>query len=74
MATLPNAAELYRRQITLGLDGDPRAALRARIALRNLLGPIQLEQGEGASVWAVYEMHPAALVMGAGSGYRGDRI
>lgn len=27
---LPKAADLYCRQIALGLDGDPRAALKAR--------------------------------------------
>src|SRR5207237_1344347 len=35
---LPRAAEAYRRQITLGLDGDPRAALKARSILRELFG------------------------------------
>ena len=34
---LPKAAELYCRQIALGLDGDSRAALKARVALRQLL-------------------------------------
>jgi hypothetical protein len=43
-------------------------------SLRSLLGTIQLEQGEGDSVWAVYELQPAALVIGAGSGGRGDPI
>jgi hypothetical protein len=57
-----NAAELYRRQISLGLGGDPRATQKARLALRNLLGTMQLEQGEGDSVWAVYEVHPAELI------------
>jgi site-specific DNA recombinase len=74
LAALPNAAELYRRQIMLGLAGDPGATQKARLALRTLLGTIQLEQGDGHSVWAVYEVHPAALIAGAGSGYRGDRI
>jgi hypothetical protein len=68
------AVELYRRQIALGLDGDLRATQKARLALRNLLGTIQLEQGEGDGVWAVYEVHPAALIAGAGSEYRGEGI
>jgi len=46
LAALPNAAELYRRQITLGLGGDPRATQKARLALRNLLRTMQLEQGD----------------------------
>jgi hypothetical protein len=35
---LPRAAEPYRRQIALGLDGDPRAGLKARSILRDLFG------------------------------------
>jgi hypothetical protein len=35
-AMLPNAAALYREQIRKGLDGDPRAALEARVTLRKL--------------------------------------
>jgi hypothetical protein len=37
-AMLPRAAEAYRRQITLGLAGNPRAALKARSILRELFG------------------------------------
>ena len=29
LAMLPAAGEIYRRQIAPGLDGDPRAALKA---------------------------------------------
>ena len=29
LSILPRAAELYRRQVTLGLDGNPQAALKA---------------------------------------------
>jgi hypothetical protein len=35
---LPRAAALFRRQIEQGLDGDPRAALKARGILRELFG------------------------------------
>src|SRR5579864_4161896 len=39
LTILPNAAELYRRQITLGLDGThPQIMLKARLAVRELLG------------------------------------
>lgn len=30
LSILPRAADLYRRQVALGLDGDRRAALKAR--------------------------------------------
>lgn len=35
---LPRAAEVYRRHITLGLEGEPRPALKARSILRKLFG------------------------------------
>lgn len=39
LTMLPNAAELYRRQIALGLDGaHPQVLLKARTAPRDLLG------------------------------------
>jgi hypothetical protein len=31
LAKLPEAAKLYRQQIRKGLDGDPRAAHKARV-------------------------------------------
>jgi hypothetical protein len=46
---LPNAADLYRKQISLGLDGDPRAALKARTILRKLCGPIVIESDQDVS-------------------------
>ncbi len=73
-AMLPNAAELYRKQIELGLDGDPRAALKARAILRKLCGTILLEPGEDGSLWAVYDLHPAALLARGVTGGRGERI
>jgi hypothetical protein len=75
VTVLPNAAELYRRQITQGLDGDPRAALKARLALRKLCGTIVLEPGEGGSLWARYELQPAALLTASvGTVGRGEGI
>lgn len=75
LALLPKAAELYRRQIAIGLDGDARAVQKARLALRKLCGPIKLRTEPDNSVWACFEMQPAALVQGAvGTGYRGERI
>jgi site-specific DNA recombinase len=73
-AMLPNTADLYRRQIALGLDGHPAEALKARTFLRSLLGDICLEPGEGGSLWAAYEMQPGALIRAAVTCGRGDRI
>jgi len=72
LTILPNAAELYRRQIALGLDdAHPQAVLKARMALRELLGKIRLEPGENGSLWAAYEVQPAVLVRAAVTGYAG---
>ena len=50
LTILPNAAELYRRQITLGLDrAHPQIMLKARLAVRELLGQIRLEPGADGS-------------------------
>ena len=59
---MPNAAQAYRRQIELGLDGDSREASRARVILRDLLGPIQMCPEPDGSLWAQYDTRPAALV------------
>jgi hypothetical protein len=72
LTILPNAAELYRRQITLGLDrAHPQIMLKAQLAVRELLGQIRLEPGADGSLWADYEVQPAVLVRGAVSGYAG---
>jgi hypothetical protein len=62
LAALPKAADLYRRQIELGLEGDERAALKARIFLRELLGRIDLRREGKGELWAEYGMQPAALL------------
>jgi len=74
LAMLPRAAELYRDQIEQGLGGDPGAATKARTILRSMLGEIMLSPGEDGSLWAEYGMQPAALLQGAGTTGRGDRI
>jgi hypothetical protein len=44
LATMPRAAELYRRQVAQGLDGNPQAAQKARLFLREWFGgKIRLE-------------------------------
>jgi len=63
---LPRAAEAFRRQITLGLDKDSRAAGKARVILRKLLGTINLRPGPDKSLWAEYELSPSALLKSAG--------
>jgi len=50
-AMLPKAAELYRAQVDAGLDGDPKAAAKARVFLREYLGKIRLVP-EAGGVWS----------------------
>jgi len=51
MAALPKAAEVYARQIERRLDDNPREANKARVILRDLLGPIMMcpEYNNGVS-------------------------
>ena len=62
LTMLPKAAEAYRKQIERGLDDDPRAAAKARVILKDLLGPIQMCPGPDGSLWAQYHTRPAALI------------
>lgn len=78
ISMLPKAAKEYRRQIALGLNQDARAAGKARVLLRKLLGIIELRPGPGRSLWAEYQICPAALLKagtaGAGTTGSGGRI
>ena len=65
LTMLPKAAEAYRQQIERGLDDDPRAAAKARVILRDLLGPIQMCPGKDGDLWAQYHTRPAALIKSA---------
>jgi hypothetical protein len=67
LSMLPKAAAMYRQQIKDGLDGDPRAAAKARLILRDLLGPITLTPGKKGELWASYRLTPAALVKATGA-------
>jgi len=70
-------AEQYRRQIALGLDGDPRAALKARVVLRELFvgGKVDLTPGPDGSLWATGALQPATLPRPAvGNGGSGGEI
>jgi hypothetical protein len=63
LSMLPAAAELYRRQIAQGLDGDPRAALKARVFLRDwFTGKIRLEPLGGGGLMAHWNQNATALL------------
>ena len=47
---------------------------KAHLILRDLLEPITLTPGKKGELWASYRLNPMALVKGAGSHGRGDRI
>jgi hypothetical protein len=62
---VPKAPELYRRQIVQGLDGDPRAALKARFFLRKWFdGRIRLVPLAGGGLMAHWNQNVAALLRG----------
>jgi site-specific DNA recombinase len=73
LAMLPKVAGLYLKQIKQGLDGEPRAAAKARIVLRDMLGPITMTPGANGELWASYRLSPAALVKAAGTRVSGQR-
>ena len=57
-----------RQQIAKALEGDPRAALKARVVLRDLVGKVRLVPGPEETLWAEFKQHPAALLLrGAGT-------
>jgi hypothetical protein len=65
---LPHAARLYRQRIIEGLDGDPRAAGKARVILRELFsGQIRLQPQPDGSLLALWNLQPAALLRAAGT-------
>ena len=62
IAAPTKAAEAYRQQITPGLDDNPGQANKARVILKDLLGPIQICPGPDGSLWVEFYARPAALV------------
>ena len=65
---LPRAAELYRRQVALGLEGDPQATLKARVFLRDWFGgKIRLEPLPDGGLMAHWNQNVGALCKGLGS-------
>jgi hypothetical protein len=74
-AMLPRAAELYRRQVALGLHGNPDAATKARIFLREWFGGrIRLEPLADGGLMAHWNQNVGALLMGLGTCGSGGRI
>jgi hypothetical protein len=70
----PKAAEVFLPQVELGLNGDEREAMKARVFLRELLGRINLKpEGEG-ELWAEYGMQPTAVLKVVGYSGSGGRI
>jgi hypothetical protein len=75
LTMLPRAAYAYRRQISRGLDGDEREALKARVLLRGLFGgEVRMVPLEGGGLDARWNLHTAALLRGAGTDGSGGAI
>jgi hypothetical protein len=63
LAVLPRAAALYRQQVAQGLDGVTRAALKARVFLRDWFGEkIGLEPLPGGGLVAHWNQNVTALL------------
>ena len=65
LSVLPRAAELYKRQVEAGLDGDPREAAKARVVLKEMFGRINMCR-EGEKLYAEYTLKPEALLQVVG--------
>ena len=75
IAFMTKAAELYRRQVAQGLDGNPQAALKARVFLREWLGgKIRLEPLPDGGLQAHRMQNVGALCKGLGTYGSGARI
>jgi site-specific DNA recombinase len=74
-SVLPRAAEMYRRQLNEGLNGNANAAVKAREVLRELFGGrIDLKpEGEG-QLWAEYGWQLSAVLQVVGFRGSGGRI
>jgi hypothetical protein len=68
LAILLRAAELYRRQVALGLDGHPDAILKGRLFLREWFGgKIRLEPRPDGGLMVHWNQNVGALCKGRGS-------
>ncbi len=76
LAIMPRTAELYRRQVAKGIDGNPQAAQKARVFLREWFGgKIRLEPLAGGGLMAHWNQNIGALVCaGIGTFGSGGRI
>ena len=75
LAFMSKAAELYRRQVAQGLDGNPQAALKARVFLREWFGgKIRLEPLPDGGLQAHWMQSVGALCKGLGKIGSGGRI
>jgi hypothetical protein len=62
LARLPAAAKLHRQQIIEALKGDPRAAEKARVILRELFGgEIRLQPQPDGGLLALWNLQPGAF-------------
>ena len=67
IAFMSKAAEIYRRQVAQGLDGNPQAALKVRVFLREWLGgKIWLEPLPDGGLQAHWMQNVGALCKGLG--------
>ena len=65
---MSHSAELYRRQVAQGLDGNPQAALKARVFLREWFGgKIRLEPLPDDGLQAHWKQNVGALCKGLGT-------
>jgi hypothetical protein len=71
---LPQGVEAYRRQLTQGLAGDPRAALKARMLLKDLFGGEIWLVPDDQGLVAHWNLHTAALLRRAGTVGSGGEI
>jgi hypothetical protein len=63
---IPHAAEVIRRRVAQGLDGNPREALKARVFLREWFnGKIRLEPLRGGGLMAHWDENATALLRGS---------
>jgi hypothetical protein len=68
IAFMSKAAEFYRRQVAQGLDGNPQAALKARVFLREWFGgKIRLELLPDGGLQAHWMQSVGALCKGLGT-------
>ena len=71
---MSDSLELYRRQVAQGLDGNPQAALKARVFLRGWFGgKIRLEPLPDGGLQAHWMQNVGALCKGLGTYGSGGR-